>query len=200
MARFDRSQVTMFLHVLDTFLKDDLKIFVIGGLAAMLGYDADVQTADMDVFTIHAGSETDLKQAAQTARKMTGVTLLLDRASIAELPYNYEERVRPLRGVRFNKLVITVPDKYDLVLSKALRTYEHDLAAIQSIHEHHPLSEKTLAKRFETEIWKEATTDPKKFAFHMVMVMRLLYGEDRAKHYKAKWEQVLATWPWGKVT
>lgn len=28
----------------------------------------------------------------------------------------------------------------------------------------------------------------------MVMVMRLLYGEDRAKHYKVKWEHAMTTW------
>jgi hypothetical protein len=182
---------------LDALLRSNLEIFVIGGLAAILGYDADVKTADMDVFTIHVGSETDLKQAVQVARKVTGIALLLDRASIAELPYNYEDRTKPLRGVSFKKLVVTVPDKYDLVLSKALRAEQHDLDAIRSIHEHHPLSEKTLAQRFETEIWKEATTDPKKFAFHMVIVMRLLYGEDRAKHYMTKWERDMARWKWG---
>jgi Nucleotidyltransferase of unknown function (DUF6036) len=196
MQRYDRSQVILFLHSLDALLRSDLEIFVIGGLAAILGYDADVKTVDMDVFTIHAGSEADLKQAAEAARKVTGVALLLDRASIAELPYNYEDRKKSLRGVSFKKLTVTVPDKYDLVLSKALRAYEHDLDAIQSIHAHHPLSEKTLAQRFETEIWKEATTDPRKFALHMVMVMRLLYGEDRAKYYMTKWERDLTKRKW----
>ena len=187
----------MFLHALDALLKNKLEIFVIGGLAAILGYDADVRTADMDVFTIHGGSEADLKRAVHDAYKVTGVSLFLDRAAIAELPYNYEDRTKPLRGVRFKKLSMTVPDKYDLVLSKAIRAYDHDLGAIESIHDHHPLSEKTLAHRFETEIWKEASTDPKKFAFHMVMVMRLLYGEDRAKHYMTKWKRDMTKWKWG---
>lgn len=188
MQRFDRSQVVLYLHVLDGFLKDDLEIIMIGGLAAILGYDADVKTADMDVLTINVGSEADLKRAMRDTHKVTGIGLLLDRASIAELPDNYEDRTKPLRGVRFKKLSVLVPDKYDLVLSKALRAYEHDLDAIHSIHEHHPLSEKTLANRFEDDFWRLATTDPRKFAFHMVMVMRLLYGEDRAQHYMDKWK------------
>jgi len=187
MPRFDRSQVVLFLHVLDGFLKDDLQIFMIGGLAAILGYDADVKTADMDVLTIPVGSEADLKRAMYEAREVTGIALFLDRASIAQLPYNYEDRLKPLRGIRFQKLRVLVPDKYDLVLSKALRAYGHDLAAMQSIHEHHPLSEKTLAKRFESEFRNEAVGDPRKLVFNMVIVMRLLYGEERAKHYMAKW-------------
>lgn len=197
MQRFDRSQAIMFLHVVDALLQNDLEIFVIGGVAAILGYNANVKTADIDVLTIYVGSEADLKQALQAARKVTGVALFLDRASIAELPDNYEDRKKPLRGVSFKKLTLTVPDKYDLVLSKALRADDHDLDAIQSIHEQHPLSEKTLVNRFEDDFWMGATTDPKKFASYMVIVMRLLYGEDRAKHYRTKWEQDLAKWKWG---
>lgn len=188
MPRFDRSQVVLFLHVLDGFLKGDLQIFMIGGLAAILGYDADVKTADMDVFTIPTGSEADLKRAMHDAREVTGIAIFLDRASIAQLPYNYEDRVKPLRGIRFQKLRVLVPDKYDLVLSKAVRAYPHDLDAIQSIHAHHPLSEKTLARRFENEIWNEAVTNPRNFAFNMVMIMRLLYGEEHAQHYIDKWK------------
>jgi len=187
MHRFDRSEVILFLRVLDGFLKDDLEIFVIGGLAAILGYDADVKTSDMDVFTINVGSEADLKRAMRNAYDVTGIDLLMDRAAIAQLPHNYEDRTKLLRGVSFKKLTVVVPDKYDLVLSKALRAYGHDLAAIQSIHEQHPLSEKTLATRFESEFRNEVVGDPRKLAFNMVIVMRLLYGEERAKHYMDKW-------------
>lgn len=187
MLRFDRSQATLFLRVLDGFLKHDLEIFVIGGMAAMLGYGADVKTADLDVLTIHEGSEADLRQAMDATAEVTGIKFLLDRATIAELPYNYTDRVKSLRGAKFQKLTVTFPDKYDLVLSKALRAYDHDLDAIHSIHTKHPLAEKTLVRRFETEFWKEATTDPRKFAFNMAMVIRLLYGEKRAQHYMDKW-------------
>jgi hypothetical protein len=196
MPKFDQGQILSFLHSLDVRLKGNLEIFLIGGMASMLGYGADVKTADMDVLTIHAGTEDDLKQAMRGAREATGFGIFLDRASIAELPYNYEERTKLLRGVAFKKLKVNIPDKYDLVLSKTLRAYPHDLDAIESIHVRHPLSENTLVKRFEEDFWKQATADPRKFAFNMSMVLSLLYGEDRAKHHMAKWEAALATWKW----
>ena len=187
MQRFDRAQIIRFLHALDLFLEDNLAIFVVGGLAAVLGYHADIKTADMDVLTITEGSAADLKQAARQAFKLTGIDFSIGGASIAELPYNYEDRVRPARGTRFHKLTVTVPDKYDLVLSKALRCYAHDLEAIHSVHDHHHLSEKTLAARFETGFWKIATTDPRNFALNMFVVMGTLFGEERAAFYKIRW-------------
>jgi Nucleotidyltransferase of unknown function (DUF6036) len=188
LRRFDRSQAISFLHVLDAYLTMDVKVFVVGGMAAMLGYHADVKTADIDVYEMTRGAaEADLQQAARNARAVTGIDLSIGRVSIAELPYDYEDRVKAVRGVTFRKLTVTVPDKYDLILSKALRAYPHDLDAIRSICAHHRCSEKILAKRFETEIWDIANTNKRTFALNMVAVMRVLYGEARAKLYKKQW-------------
>lgn len=185
--RYDRDQIVTFLHALDQHLTEPHEIFVIGGIAAILGYHAVAPTADLDVFTIDLGSHAGLARAMRLAGTETGIDLTLDRATIAELPYNHEERRRLVRDVKFKNLLIRVPDKYDLVLSKAIRAYGHDLDAIQSIHANHPLSEKTLAKRFEDEIWKLAMGNPRNHALNMVIVMQVLYGDDRAKHYKRRW-------------
>jgi len=37
------------------------------------------------------------------------------------------------------RLKVMVPEKHDLVLTKAMRRYEHDLQAIEEIHAHSPL-------------------------------------------------------------
>jgi Nucleotidyltransferase of unknown function (DUF6036) len=189
LRRFDRSQAITFLHVLDAYLTRDVDVFVVGGMAAILGYHADVKTADIDVYEGPRGeaAAADLQQAARRAREATGIDLSIGGAPVTELPYDYEDRAKELRGVKFRKLTVTVPDKYDLILSKAVRAYPHDLDAIRSIHEHHRCSEKILARRFETEIWKVATTNPRTFALNMVAVMQVLYGEARARFYEKKW-------------
>ncbi len=187
LRRFDRPQAISFLHALDASLKGDLEIFVVGGMAAILGYNASVVTADIDVYAIERGRAADLAQAAQAAREATGLDLTIGAATVAELPYEYEARTKVIRGVKFSKLTVTVPDKYDLVLSKTVRGWPHDLDAIRSIHEHHRCSEKTLVKRFETEIWKIANTNPTTFAQNMVAVMLLLYGRARAQFYRGRW-------------
>jgi hypothetical protein len=187
LRRFDRAQAISFLRALDASLTKDIDVFVVGGMAAILGYHAAVKTADIDVYAVEKGSLADLERAAGVAREVTGIDLRIGSASIAELPYEYENRTKPVRGAKFRKLTVTIPDKYDLVLSKAIRAYPHDLEAISSIHKHHRLAEKTLARRFETEIWKIATTNPRNFALNMVAVMKVLYGSARAKFYRDKW-------------
>lgn len=192
MARYNRSDIVKFLHSVDLCLAgEDLEILVIGGVAAVVGYDANVKTADIDVFDIGGGGggERRLREAMRTASHLTGIDLHVDRATIATLPYNYDDRAKTVRGVHFKWLTMKVPDKYDLILSKAVRCYPHDLEAAASIHRRHPLSEKTLASRFEKESWHftSGTTD-RTYAFNMTLVMRELFGEARAKFYRAKWK------------
>ena len=187
MRRFDRAQAISFLRALDVCLTVAVDAFVIGGMAAILGYHAAVKTSDIHVYAIEKGTLADLERAASAAREVTGIDLRIGSASVAELPSNYGDRTKSVRGAKFRKLTVIIPDKYDLVLSKAVRAYPHDLEAIHSIHEHHRLAEKTLANRFETEIWKIANTDPRNFALNMVAVMKVLYGDARAKFYRDKW-------------
>jgi hypothetical protein len=185
--RLERDQIIRFLRAVDSALKDDVEVFVVGGLAAILQYDAAVKTADMDVYAIVEGRQSDLKHASRVATDATGITLAINPATITELPWNYEDRLKRVRGLRLKKLHMIVPDKYDLVLSKALRGHEHDLETIASIHEHHHLAEKTLAQRFEDEIWKIAVGNPRNFARNMLQVMQMLYGASRAKIYRSRW-------------
>jgi hypothetical protein len=187
MRRLDREQIVRFLRALDSALEEDLKIFVVGGLAAVLNYGATVKTSDMDVFAIVSGSATDLTTAAHVASDITGIVLPIGPASVTDLPWNYEDRLKTVRGLKFKKLTMIVPDKYDLALSKTVRGYEHDMEAIASMHEHHRLSEKTLVKRFEDEIWKSALGDERNFALNMLQLVRLLYGKDRAETYRKRW-------------
>lgn len=187
MRRLDREQIVRFLRALDAALAGDLKIFVVGGLAAILKYDAAVKTSDMDVYAIVSGSSTDLTRAADMAADVTGIVLSIGPASVTDLPRNYEDRLKLVRGLRFKKLTMVVPDKYDLALSKMVRGYEHDLEAIASIHMRHRLSEKVLVKRFEDEIWKSAMGDPRNFAVNMLQLVRLLYGQKRAAICRARW-------------
>ena len=94
---------------------------------------------------------------------------------MAELPYNYEDRVRKVRGLDLERLTVLVPDKYDLALSKALRGYPHDIDAIEGMHRKHRLSQKTLVDRFETELAKIATADERIIRLNVAMVVARLF-------------------------
>jgi hypothetical protein len=188
LTRFDRAQLVAFIRALDRHLGTKLRIVVIGGAAASVGYDSNVRTADIDIFTVLKGSPNSLPEAAALAREETGLGVGVGPATVADLPYNYEARLRPVRKLDLKNLTILIPEKYDLALSKVMRGYEHDIAAVKGMHERHRLSQATLVARFEAELMKEAVADPRKIALNVVLVVERLYGFTAARKLAERWE------------
>lgn len=187
MRRFGRSELVSFVRAVDRHLEAPVEILIVGGAAASLGYDAGVHTADIDVFELRKGSAGKLGEAAESARVETGLAVSVGAAAVAQLPDEFESRLRPIRGLRLRKLAILIPDKYDIALSKTVRGYPHDIDAIEGIHRRHPMSERTLLRRFESELFKTAVADPRKLALNMAMVAARLYGFNSGRRVAEKW-------------
>jgi len=70
-----------------------------------------------------------------------------------------------------------IPEKHDLVLMKVMRGDEHDLQAIEAIHQSSPLALATLVQRYEDEMGA-AIIDPARLRGHfLTLVERLFPGE-----------------------
>jgi hypothetical protein len=147
-------------------------VVVIGGAAAAVAYDSGTKTADIDLFS---GLSSDVLDAARKARVAKGLAIAVAAAPVADLPYRYEERLRPARGLRLARLSLAFPDKYDLALSKRVRGYQHDVDAIAGIHRRHKLSRKKLVERFQAGM-SHAVGDPARIRLNLVMVVARLYG------------------------
>jgi len=186
-TRFDRAQLVAFIRAIDRNLAEKVEIVVIGGAAATVAYGANVTTADVDVFTVVTGAPGELLAAAALARRQTGLGVNVGAAAVADLPYDYERRLKPIRGLKLNNLTILVPDKYDLVLSKTMRGYPHDIEAVEGISKHHRLARKTLVERFEKELMNVAVADPRKIALNVVMVVARLYGFEEGRKLAERW-------------
>jgi len=185
--RFDRAQLVAFVRAMDRNLDERIVIVIVGGAAAAVGYGSNVKTADIVVFELRKGSAAALARAAEAARKETALGVSVGAAPVAELPENYESRLKPVRGLKLHNLTIIVPDKYDVALSKTLRGYPHDIEAIESIHAHHPLASKTMVRRFESELMKTAVADPRKIALNMAMVIARLHGFEEGRKLAKRW-------------
>ena len=157
---------------------------MIGGAAAAVAYDSGTKTADIDLFR---GMSRDILEAARRAREETGLAIAVGAAPVADLPYDYEERLRPARGLSLQKLGLVFPDKYDLALAKAVRGYQHDLDAIEGIHRRHRLSRRTLVGRFEAEM-SHAIGPPARMRLNVVMVVARLYGTAEARRLAVRWD------------
>lgn len=186
MKRYTRDELVAFLRAIDRNLTDEVELLVVGGAAASVGYDAAIQTADIDVLTSR-GSDRGLQAAGAAAQRETGLDVSVGGAGVAELPCNYEDRIKEIR-LGFRNLVILVPDKYDLAISKTIRGYQHDIDAIQAIHEQHRLSQKVLLDRFESEMVNIATANPRNLRINMLLVSARLYGDVAACDLAKKWD------------
>ena len=76
-------------------------------------------------------------------------------------PHSFSTWFRPTRqeGAENGKLVVRVPDRYDLALSKTIRGYDNDLQVIREMHERKPFSLNRLVSLFETEMDGMVTKD-----------------------------------------
>lgn len=187
MNKFDRKQLVDFVQSLDRHLSEPVSLFIIGGAAASLGYDSNTKTSDIDVYKVNSGSIEAIRLAGLAAYEETGIDVSIGSGSVAELPHNYEDRISELIGLRLKNLTLTVPDKYDLALSKVVRGYPHDIEAIEGIDKHHRLAESTLIERFETELVGQAVVDRRKLRLNFIILIAALYGHEEGKRLATEW-------------
>jgi hypothetical protein len=114
----------------------------------LLAHGAKSPTRDIDTYE---GDPSVLDAAIAAVRAELGFAVPINRAAVADLPLNFEDRqIQPLAHLR--RLKIFVPDRYDLVLSKLIRSVEPDLLVCREMHEHKPLDPAELVRRYVNEM------------------------------------------------
>jgi hypothetical protein len=173
--RFTPDEIRQFLEAADRHLVAEATMIIIGGSAAALAYAVTAGTMDLDTF------ETDtaaLTSALANARRDTGLSIPVQRAAVADLPWHYQSRlVRELEHLR--RLLVHVPERHDLVLSKLMRCHEGDLQCIEEMHRIHPLDRHTLVDRFVTEM-TQVIGHPKRIEGNLLVAIERLFGEPAA--------------------
>lgn len=106
---------------------------------------------------------------------MTGLDIPVQNAAVADLPWNYEDRLRRVMP-HLRHLEVVVPEAHDLVLSKLIRGAEHDIEQIAALHRQHPLDPDTLVDRFTTEM-SHRIGDPRTLELNLLHCVELLWGE-----------------------
>jgi len=90
LVRFEPDDLRAFLRCVDRHLTANARIEIIGGSAAALAHGAQSTTSDIDTF--HQISDA-LAHAVSLARAETGLDVPLVHAAIADVPYNYQDRL-----------------------------------------------------------------------------------------------------------
>ena len=172
MKTFGREELIGFLRQIDEQLEEPVAMEIIGGAAALLAYGAQSPTKDID-------SVAKIDERIYQASQHTTLAIPLDRAAVADPPYNYEDRRRQLR-VRFQNLSIWVPERHDLLLMKAVRAARHDLEVLEEMHRAKPFKLDVLVERFDNEMG-QATIDPGIFKLQFLHIIERLFGPSSAR-------------------
>lgn len=166
------AQLRSFLRSVDRHLAARARIVLIGGSAAALAHGATTTTTDVDTFN---DTTTELVDAVERANAETGLDVPISRASVADVPYNYEDRLeRHLEDLP--NLEVWVLEKHDLVLSKTVRGYDHDLQQILEIHQAVGLDLDTLVERWTSEM-THAMGDPGRLRSNLLLMIETVFGE-----------------------
>lgn len=145
--RFSAADIRQLLAAADQHLERTQTITIIGGSAAALS-GADSTTTDIDTFE---SVTEELEQALALARAETGLQIPCGQSTVADIPYNSEDRFeRPLPALAH--LEVRVLERHDLALSKALRYIDQDLEQLRAIHAVSPFAFEVLVERYVKEM------------------------------------------------
>jgi hypothetical protein len=146
------SQWQDFLSEIDQLLAAPTQITCIGGFVLTEIHGASRNTGDLDL--IKSSSET-IEELQNIAGKGSALhkkhKLYVEYVGIVTMPLEYESRLIPLQ-LPLEKLMIFIPEVYDLILSKLERNSPKDQADIEFLARRYDLSYETLRKRFDDEL------------------------------------------------
>jgi len=134
------------------FSKESLFI-VWGGFVLAALYDLPRPTGDLDYISLHPyGTQDELMHVAGLGSPLSKkYKLFFQRVGVAEVPYEYEERLEFL-NLGLQKLKLFVLDPYDLILSKLCRDHPKDSHDVQHLIRKLDLSFDELYRRWSTEM------------------------------------------------
>lgn len=176
LRRYAQDELVQFLRKVDAELARPCTIVLIGGAALSLGYHSSHATLDIDLWSPAKGP---FWAAVDRVQKREQASVPIERAAIAEPPYDFEDRLVALRLKGLEQLTVMIPEAHDLVLLKTARAEAHDLDAIEDIHQAHPLSLETLVERYR-ETLPQVMGPKARFKLNFLAVVARLFGETRA--------------------
>lgn len=165
MKRYDVAAIRRALAELDDKLERATELTLIGGAAvALLLDDRDLVTKDIDGFAM----------SRALLRLARDLSIAIDPASIADLPWNFEDR--RVGVLRLTFLDVRVPEPHDLLLSKIMRWSPGDEDHVRRLHARRPLDLDLLIDRYRTEM-THVVGDPRRIRSHFLDCIDTLFGE-----------------------
>ena len=175
MQQYTESELAGFLREVDRHLHAPCEIVVIGGAVLSLAYGSKYVTRDIDILV--AG--TDFFEAVALAQDTSTSPVPIQATNVADIPWNYEDRLELLPVDGLAKLRVLRPEKHDLALMKAGRGSRHDFDGLIAAHAADPLDLDTLVSRWPE--MRHVVGDLRRIRHNVIVLISLLFGEDSAE-------------------
>lgn len=146
-----------FLRELDSAVKEQVRLDCMGGFVVTMVYGFSRPTGDLDVFEIAPGEagKPMLELGMQGGPLHRKYKIYLDRVGVAQVPENYEDRLREIFPGVFKHLRLMAFDPYDLALSKLERNIQRDRDDVLHLARAVPFDLEVLKERYQKEFrWK----------------------------------------------
>ncbi len=178
-ATVTKEQLKTLFARIDTRLSEDTNIYIIGGAAAILGYNVTKETNDVDIDGV---IPQEFEKAFDSEVKALKLDLHLSRVGVFSPPEGYRERAK-FEDFPKKKLRVWYLDQYDLAISKIDRGIEKDYEDIARIHEQNPYRPGELIRIFNDEYIKTvAIGDSRIKKMNLVDLVARLFGEGAAEN------------------
>lgn len=165
------AEIGELLCAVDRLLAAPARFEIIGGAAAAF-QGAESTTTDVDTYN---PLDATLENALERARADTGLAIPVQCSSVADVPYNYKDRLER-KLPELVRLEVWVLEKHDLALSKVIRCFEHDLQQVVEVHAKSCLAFDVLVSRFTHEM-DHVIGDPARILGNFLEMIERLFGE-----------------------
>jgi hypothetical protein len=178
------------LKLVDSELDERHELVIVGGAAIGLRYADKHLTSDIDAVTTTKDKKlwTAVLRACAAMQEAEGLPRrpVFTHLSIFDAPEDWEERQRTLQ-LGLKRLVVRVPERHDLAISKVSRGLGRDYAALKAVHEVSPFRLKTLVERYR-EATRVRVGDPRRFKENLLVLIAELFGDEAADRVEAELE------------
>jgi hypothetical protein len=173
--RFDRQHFERFLLALDRHLAGPFRLDIIGEAVAVLSFNAESGTEDIDAVS----NVEPIENALKAARDETGLDIPLTTVAIYDAPYHYERRLKRVRIPGLTKLQVFAPEKHDWALIKITRFLRKDADDIMEVARTMGFDNKVFLKRFISEM-THVTGRREDLIYNFLTMMDEIFGNEEA--------------------
>lgn len=162
MPIFPSSPWKEFLQDLDALVHEPCRLPCFGGFAVTLEYGISRPTADIDVLDVAPPGLVPILMVGAGKGSPLAVRhgVYLDIVGIANPPYDYESRLRPMYPGAFRKIQLLVMDPYDVALTKLKRDSDKDFQDVLQLARMIPFNLDLFERRYQRELRDNTTGKP----------------------------------------